>query len=262
METPIVAGIAGTFLLFWVFLRTKSRLAFLGSAIICGVAWSCKFTAVVFPAILALVWCIQLWRDGERRLPRLAGRVAAGMTIFAATMAVADLAITGCAMLPASERVGWHPSFDGKYGPVLGTWITRLAETPIPQDLAAFIRQFHMQRSGGPSYLFGETRETGWRYYYLVALAVKVPLLFWLVMAARTALFRRAHSVKLDWILPATIIVFLAITCVGSKRNFGIRYLLPVAPLAIVWLSALGEAGRWPRLSPARGWPARRWPSR
>lgn len=253
METPIVAGIAGTIFLFWIFLRTKSRLAFVGSALVCGVAWSCKFTAVVFPPILAFLWCLTLWRDGERRLPRLAARVAGGMMVFAATMALADLAITGCAMLPASERVGWHPSFDGRFGPVLGAWITRLAEMPIPQDLAAFIRQFHMQRSGGPSYLFGETRETGWRYYYLVALAVKVPLLFWLVMAGRAALCRRAASAKFDWILPATIVIFLAITCIASKRNYGVRYLLPVAPLAIVWISALGEAGRWPRRLAAVG---------
>jgi hypothetical protein len=253
METPILAGTAGAFFLFWVFLRTKSRLAFLGSAIVCGIAWSCKFTAVVFPPIMALLWCMQVWTDGERRLPRLALRVAGGMMIFAATMALTDVVITGFAMLPASERVGWHPSFDGKYGAALGSIITRLAETPIPQDVAAFIRQVHMQRSGAPSYLFGEIRQTGWRYYYLVALAVKVPLLFWLVMAARAALCRRAVSVNRDWILPATIIVFLALACLGSKRNFGFRYLLPVAPLAIVWMSALAQAGRWPRRLAAIG---------
>ncbi len=253
METPIVAGTAGTIFLFWIFLRTRSRLAFLGSAIVCGVAWSCKFTAVVLPPILALLWSLARWRDGDRRPPRLAARVAGGMLIFAATMAITDLAITGCAMLPASERVGWHPSFDGRYGPIIGPLFTRVAETPIPQDLAAFIRQVHLQRSGAPSYLFGETRQTGWRYYYLVALAVKVPLLFWLVMACRAALARRAASVKLDWILPAAIVIFLAIACMGSKRNFGFRYLLPVAPLAIVWISALGEAGRWPRRLAAMG---------
>jgi hypothetical protein len=247
METPIVAGIVVTIFLFWIFLRTKSRLAFLGSAIVCGIAWSCKFTAAVFPPILALLWCLKSWRDGERSLPRLAARVAGGMIIFAALMAITDLAITGCAMLPASERVGSHPSFDGKYGQVLGPIMTRLAETPIPQDMAAFLRQFHLQRSGAPSYLLGETRQTGWRYYYLVALAVKVPLVFWLVVAGRAALRRRTAAAKLDWILPATILIFLTIACIGSKRNFGFRYLLPVAPLAIVWISALGESGRWPR---------------
>jgi len=253
METPIVAGTAGTVILFWVFLRTGSRLAFLGSAIVCGVAWSCKFTAVVFPPILALLWCLARWRDGERRLPRLAARAAGGMMIFAATMALTDLAITSFAMLPAIERFAGSPNFDGKYGPVLGPWITRLAETPIPQDLAAFLRQIQLQRSGAPSYLFGETRQTGWRYYYLVALAVKVPLLFWLVLAGRAALRRRTPAAQLDWILPAAIVIFVAIACMGSKRNFGLRYLLPVAPLAIVWISALGEAGRWPRRLAAIG---------
>ena len=173
--------------------------------------------------------------------------------IFAATMAFTDLAITGCAMLPASERVGWHPSFDGKYGPIIGPLITRVAETPIPQDLAAFIRQVHLQRSGAPSYLFGETRQTGWRYYYLVALAVKVPLLFWLVMAARAALGRRSPCGETGLDPAGGDFDFRGDLLHGIEAQFGFRYLLPVAPLAIVWISALGEAGRWPRRVAAIG---------
>ena len=38
--------------------------------------------------------------------------------------------------------------------------------------------------------------------------------------------------------------LYLAITAVGSSRNYGLRYLLPLAPLAIVWISALGETCR------------------
>jgi hypothetical protein len=45
--------------------------------------------------------------------------------------------------------------------------------------------------------------------------------------------------------LPFTILVFLAVASLGSTRNYGIRYLLPLAPLAIVWVSALAEAGPW-----------------
>src|SRR4029079_14018657 len=31
----------------------------------------------------------------------------------------------------------------------------------------------------------------------------------------------------------------------GSTRNLGVRYMLPVAPLAIVWISALAEGKKW-----------------
>ena len=33
----------------------------------------------------------------------------------------------------------------------------------------------------------------------------------------------------------------MVITAVGSSRNYGVRYLLPLAPLAIVWISAIGK---------------------
>ena len=37
------------------------------------------------------------------------------------------------------------------------------------------------------------------------------------------------------------MVLFLAITALGSSRNYGLRYLLPLAPLAIVWVSGLAE---------------------
>ena len=52
----------------------------------------------------------------------------------------------------------------------------------------------HHQAIGGASYLFGERRMNGWWYYYLVALAVKVPLGFWLLVAARLALVTGSRS--------------------------------------------------------------------
>ena len=57
---------------------------------------------------------------------------------------------------------------------------------------------------------------------------------------------RTADPTKTDWLFPLAIAAFLAIAMVGSKRNYGVRYLLPMAPLAIVWVSALAERrGIW-----------------
>ncbi|MHB1558714.1 MAG: ArnT family glycosyltransferase, partial [Isosphaeraceae bacterium] len=78
---------------------------------------------------------------------------------------------------------------------------------------------------------------------YLVALAVKVPLMFWVVLGWRGWLSGRIRSAGCDWALPAAAAAFLAIASVGSTRNLGVRYLLPVAPLAIIWISGLAEAG-------------------
>jgi hypothetical protein len=53
--------------------------------------------------------------------------------------------------------------------------------------------------------------------------------------------------------LPAIMALYLAITAAGSARNYGVRYVLPLAPLAIVWVSGLAEGGRWARRLAAVG---------
>ncbi len=153
----------------------------------------------------------------------------------------ADFAITGFARLPLSQTTGDHPTIDSKFGGVLAGTLTRLYESSWPQDWVGLATQAHHQMTGGSSYLLGERRMTGWRSYYFITLAVKLPLTFWLLLAARTALAgrRKPQYQPRDLLLPLVIGLFLAITAVGSSRNYGLRYLLPLAPLAIVWISRL-----------------------
>ncbi len=255
MEMPLIAASAGLFLLFGRFLETGRSGYFLASAAVAGLAFSCKFTTVVYPPILGLIWAVDLWRRGERRIWRIAWRVGLGMVGYGLILLAADWIVTGFALIRPSPRVGSHPSAPG-----LG-W---LLEVPMPQDWVGFATQLRHQRNGGPSYLLGERRMTGWWYYYPVALAVKLPLGCWLLILARWAFgLRRVRCADVlptgpttehvrtadptrDWLFPLAIAAFLAIAMVGSKRNYGVRYLLPMAPLAVVWMSALAERkGVW-----------------
>ena len=206
-----------------------------------------------------MLWAVDLWRRGERRLGKIAWTAGLGMVGFVAVMLATDWVVTGLAMIRPSSRTGSHPSAPG-----LGWFL----EQPMPQDWVGFATQLRHQRNGGPSYLLGERRMTGWWYYYPVALAVKVPLGCWLLLlgrlvsvgaAVRTSSVRRPRPEDVrtadptgcprpgrDWLFPLAIAAFLAIAMFGSKRNYGVRYLLPMAPLAIVWMSALAERrGIW-----------------
>jgi hypothetical protein len=58
---------------------------------------------------------------------------------------------------------------------------------------------------------------------------------------------RRLASAGRAALLPAIVVLFLAVTAAGSSRNYGLRYILPLAPLAIVWVSGLAEGGPWMR---------------
>ncbi len=243
METPLVAATAGVFWMAWKFLETGRAAWGLASAAACGLAFSCKFTAILFPPILALAWWMELRRAGRPWIETLR-RVVLGMLAFLLVMALADGVVTGFATIEPSERLGQaHPSM-AHLPPWLGPIVRRLVERPWPQDWVGFANQMRHQRHGGPSYLLGERRLTGWWYYYLVALAVKVPLSVGLLVVARLVQDRKAGATSGDRLALLGIVATLAITSAGSTRNYGFRYLLVVAPLAIVWLSGLTKGHR------------------
>ena len=74
MEIPLVAGTTAMFYFFWRFLETNRFLWFWAAAGTGGLAFSCKFTAILIPPILAIVWWVACCRRGERRPIVLAAR--------------------------------------------------------------------------------------------------------------------------------------------------------------------------------------------
>ena len=267
METPITACAVLASFAFWRFLRDPQPRFGFGrwfwiSAAASGLAFSCKFTAILFPILFGAAWWLIEVRELAiaqraakaddpnptrgliplplRILTSRTIRIAAIMTAYVAAMLAADWLITGGAMLTPSKTAGAH-LVSQRLPESLRGWFATIAETPMPQDWVGFAIQSNHQRSGGPSYLFGERRMTGWRHYYLVALAVKVPLGFWLLAATR-AVIRPTRPGRGDALPILTAGLFLLAASAGSTRNYGVRYLLPMAPLAIVWVSSLAES--------------------
>ena len=256
MEMPLVASSSAMLMSFWTFLKFKRWRDFLISALLGGLAFSCKFTAILIPPILGLLWVIDLGitprapEGGEvrrGRLRHLAGivaEVALKMTLFLAVMFASDLVITGFSTIPMSPRRGDHPGLETLGSPGLKKLLGLVMETPLPNDWSGFGIQAMYQQKGGLSYLFGERRMTGWKHYYLVTLAVKIPLAFWVVVVARAFMRRRPRPMDRDWVLPVFLLSFLFISMMGSKRNYGYRYLLPMETPAIVWASCLASGSR------------------
>lgn len=166
------------------------------------------------------------------------------MVGFLLVMLLANAVVTGFARLPLSTSRSRHPTIERWFGSQQAGAIARCYETSIPQDWVGFATQLYHQASGGPSYLFGERRIKGWWHYYLAALAVKVPPAFWILVAARIGLRRSYMSNSMrnpcDTMLPLVILLYISVIAVGSSRNYGVRYLLPLGPLAIIWISAVG----------------------
>jgi hypothetical protein len=149
------------------------------------------------------------------------------------------------------------------------SWLGRV-RVPLPRNYVEGIDlQWHDIEFGKPSYLRGRWQERGWWYWYLYALAVKVPLgtwgLFLLAIGARVG-HRRHHAPRdeshhaerddygcreqVTWrdelVLLAPAIVMLAL--VSSQTGFSryIRYVLPIFPFVFIWISSLGPyLGVW-----------------
>ena len=115
--------------------------------------------------------------------------------------------------------------------------------TPFPAPLVTGIES-QLAEAPYPAYLLGENRNGGWPGYYAVAFLVKVPLpaLALFAMATVMVVRSRRRSLALPLLLAAAF--FLAFG-LGTKKNVGLRYLLPVLPLLHVTTAAvLAEAGR------------------
>lgn len=176
-----------------------------------GLAFAAKGTAALFAPVVPVVVALA-WRDWSGA--GIARFVAAGATMAA------------------------------------GAWLAILAAYgfqgfPLPSPLVEGVRFQLAQSSAGefPAFLFGGWSQTGWWYYYLVALGLKTPLpTLVLVVAGTVAVirdFRRRGAESHDrrvadaWIvLPVGLLVYLL--SFHYAKDYGIRYLLPAFPFLVL----------------------------
>jgi hypothetical protein len=136
-----------------------------------------------------------------------------------------------------------------------GTWLARLP-VPLPEhyvlgfDEQRFDSNMGVAGGGYAVYLRGEVRRTGWRSYYLWALALKEPPGTWLLVLAALTLplflpaLRARAADEIAWALPAAAILGSMILMTGL--DLGVRYVLPMLPFAFI------GAGRLARLVAGR----------
>lgn len=197
------------------------RPSLLGAALagaLAGATCLCKFSGfVALPFLFA--FAVAPRRHPHQKMPRaLAFTIAALAPLFAA------------------------------YGTLqVGSWGS--IPLPLPAPLVDGFRA-QLNEAPYPAYLFGEVREGGWLLYYAVAFLFKTPLAVLALwgMATWSAFRRRQDTTFLPLLVAGAL--FLAIGF-ATKKNVGIRYLLPVFPLLAVAVAPLfaRRNGRAPRIA-------------
>jgi 4-amino-4-deoxy-L-arabinose transferase-like glycosyltransferase len=117
--------------------------------------------------------------------------------------------------------------------------IERLAAAPVfpaPALFEGIGQVVAKNRAGQKSYLLGEVRDTGWWYFFPVALAVKTPIAFLMLFAVGTVAAARAppgvgRRRQLELV---AIALALLIVCLPSRINIGLRHVLPMYPFLAI----------------------------
>lgn len=99
--------------------------------------------------------------------------------------------------------------------------------------------------SGRPSYLLGQESGTGWWYYFPVILIFKHSIAFlFLAIIGIYLMIRSKNRVGWYWFSATALVLLFSMT---SRANLGVRHVMPVIILGIIWLAVLWKD--WKRLS-------------
>ncbi len=240
---------------FWLWLGRPSWQRALAAGFVLGLAELSKSTLVVFYPLWLVLWILYrssvirhlTWRQRFRESVGFLLILISSLTVLNAGYAF-EGSFQPLGRYHFKSRLLGGPA-DAETRRVAGT--NRFTETwlgavplPLPKNyVQGMDRQRWDLEKPERSYLQGEWKSGGWWYYYLVGLAVKVPLGTWVLILLATVLYRRGGDNSVGWrdetilLLPVVAILIL----VSSQTSFSrhLRYVFPVLPFLFVWSSRI-----------------------
>jgi len=237
----------GLFCVRWCWLAPSvSRAAITG--VVWGLALLVKFSALLFLPLVVLAWFL-FRRDRPRALvlELTALFVAANLTVNA-----------GMGFQGSFEPLGGY-AFESRFCSGAQDSLPAWLPMPLPRTYVLGFDAQKLDTEAGEfgSYLMGEWSERGWWHYYLVALLVKTPLTFLLLLVLiPVGWVKRRPPARELYLIGAPLFLLFGIMSFLNSLNVGVRYLLPGFPLAYLAMAPLFACA--PRGSSARarlvGW--------
>jgi hypothetical protein len=228
-----VCAAACAFFFFW-----EDPKPWRGALLGCGLAAALlsKFSSVVFvPASVAAILALA-WLGGKRLRFR---QWARGLALALLTAGLLTWSAYRFSWGTMTEHVAADAAGQpGIFAKMPQAWLHALERIPMPApEILDGIWQVHNHvDSGHAAYLLGRFSTKGWWYFFLVALGVKLPLGFLLLLAVGLWALIRAR----DWRLwaPAACAGGILLICIPATVNIGVRYLLPLMPMLAITAGA------------------------
>jgi 4-amino-4-deoxy-L-arabinose transferase-like glycosyltransferase len=255
-DTAITATFSAALLALVSLLERASYLRSMIFGIAVGVALLSKFSFLVFlPAAgLALLTCRCLLRKndtgkhaGAESFRWSRGLALAALLSFVVVWGGYRFSISSI----TDQSARPHPTIDrfaGSSGAV-HSFAYSLAESrwvPAPGLFRGIAQLRQKNAVGARAYLFGDVRQTGWWYFFLVALAVKTTIPFLVLIGVGIVSLTRTAWLQRDWLAAAPVAAALALllVCMSSQINIGVRHILPIYPLFAI-SGGVGARSLW-----------------
>jgi hypothetical protein len=99
---------------------------------------------------------------------------------------------------------------------------------------------------GHTGFLLGEVRETGWWYFFPVALAVKTTIPLLVLVGVGIYFLGKSTWKDRDWVEAAPMVAALALllACMPSHIDIGVRHILAIYPLLAI-IGGVGACRLW-----------------
>lgn len=239
MALGATVGAAFTVAIFWSEKPTWFRSLLLG--FFTALACLSKFTALGYLPIAAslalafyLVSCRPSWSEvqtltKQRLAPLALATIIAGLVIWA--------------------------SYWFSFGICRFPFTHLFLNLPAPEFLDGIRAAMNHNYGGHGAFLLGEFRTTGWWYYFPVAVAVKTPLAFLILLVLGTYVCLRERS-RASYLIPLAFSLGILLPAMRSRINIGIRHIEPiyigfsiVAALGVKALIRLARTGLLSALS-------------
>ncbi len=229
-------------LYFWgQFLKKPSWANFFLSGIFLGLVLSSKYTGIIIVPILITLAIVKLFLDDshENWLKYLTGFLGSSAIAFLIIWASYGFLVD---RLPVpigtfSENIKMWTSyniptfFDGVFN--------KIRPFLFPAEFyKGFFLVFRHALGGHSAYLLGQNSNTGWWYYFPVAIFYKTPLAFFVLLGMSIGNYRKIKTnILFDELLIIIPPIIFLIFAMYSKADLGVRHVLPIFPFLAIYAS-------------------------
>ena len=248
----------------WLRSPTPGRALIFGIAL--GLALVSKLSAVVFfPAgALAIAICYLLENRSSLRQIHWWRVMASALLAVAVAFLVlwATFRFTVGPTITAANRNLFEPLVTSTSGRELMYRLGSIS-IPAPGFFGGIGDVLHHNHYGHPAFLMGRYSQTGWWFYFPVAVLLKTPIPFLFLAVAGTAIVLIQRTRRWERAAPSLAAVAILVSALPGRINIGVRHVLPIYPLLAVaagffcvwlWMNAPSRKLWRPVLLVLAGW--------